>query len=228
MKKHFNGALQAFRRGLAWLIDRQDLVNSTPSMPALVARLDKAIERLNTASIDQERLRAESLEQTLLSQRLGRDLWLYHMGPIAAIARTVVPGDQELAAAVRLPHANRNVERTLTTAEAIGLAVCQRQQMFVESGLAPDFHDRLLKAIHLFRQSIDEGGRIRARRTGATNAVSEAVSEGKTVLRLIDNSLKATLRDANTLREWESAKRIAVRGPASDETTTQPDAGRAA
>lgn len=203
-----NRALQALRRAYAWILVNQARLETIPGFMALVTRLVAVIEVLTDAGTTQERLRVAGLERTATASRVRKELRSKCMLPIVVVAQEAAPNDPDLAAEVRMPTARRNDERLLTSAQAIAKAVEAKQQLFIDNGLPPNFYEQLIATTNAFRQVIDERGSTRSVRKTSTGAVRSAIKEGRSVIRLLTNTLTISLSDTDVLAGWRSAMRI--------------------
>ena len=106
----------------------------------------------------------------------------------------------------------------MASAEAMAKAVDPKKDLFISHGLPADFVEQLRAAADAVRQTIDARATSRTIRVGATAALRSDIRAARKAVRLIDTILRRDLKGSDTLREWESAKRVTRRGSAASST----------
>ncbi|MCC6930553.1 MAG: hypothetical protein IT359_16315 [Gemmatimonadaceae bacterium] len=226
MQARTKHGLQTMRAAHAFLSARTftaamgDLKPQVEVLAAIVARIgDQATTQDASASAAQA--------ATALKRSLASTLRLEYVRPIARIAGKLFPEDVELRRSfVKEPP--RDDEGLIQLASAFAERAEQYKELFVARGLAPDFVERLEKAIDDFRDVLVVRALEQARRASASVALLEELSRGRDQVRLVDAMLAPRLASRpEQLAEWRRITRFA-RARAADEGSPAPGASAGA
>ena len=127
---------------------------------------DETITQLTEQAVTQDHGARGSRGETekLHSVRIG--LRLYHMRPIAEIAKLRLRDVPEFAS-LRMPPSHARAEQLLAAATAMADAAKPYEKVLIENGLSATFIADLLAALVEFRDATDDRGEYRQKRAGA-------------------------------------------------------------
>jgi hypothetical protein len=179
------------------------LIGTTP-----LAQLDVAVDRLESAVTEQGTCARDKLgernNQLALERRLRKD----HLNAIVKYGRAELAGVPNFKA---LTLAARNLEgaRLVQVARAVGGAARPYLANFVEGHFPADFITQLNAAADAVQKSMDIRARKNLRRVNATEAIAEAVSNGRAAVARLDARItRLVAGNAPLLEEWRVATRV--------------------
>lgn len=214
MQTRTKQGLQTLRQAHAFLAARAysaAMGELKPQVDALAAIIGK----LEALSTDQGASDSGCRAATETKRALASQLRLEYLRPIARIAVKLFVDDPELRKSF-LSKPPRDDEGLIQVASTYLDRATPFKDRFVEKGLAPDFPERLKKAIDTFREVRVLRGLEQARRTSATMALVEEMARGRDQVRLVDAMLAPRLAPRpEQLAEWRSIARfVRTRGVA--------------
>jgi hypothetical protein len=181
-----------------------------PSVAGSGARkkLDDAIAELTVHATDQSGSAMSAQSGTRKTRAFRETLIRNHMTPISRIARAELPHTQELLP-LRAPHGNPTNERLAVAARGMAQAAVARADVFIASGLPPDFIARLDAATDAMLQSVDDRKKIRGRTKGATAGLSTQLRKARQTVHILDSFVRIALTDDPALlATWNSIRTV--------------------
>lgn len=219
MQTRTKQGMQTLRQAHAFLASRAysaAIGELKPQVDALAA----IVGRLEVLSVEQGASDSGCRAATETKRSLASQLRLEYLRPIARIAVKLFIDDPELRKSF-LSKPPRDDEGLMQAAGTYLERATPFKDRFAEKGLAPDFLERLKKAIDTFREVRVQRGLEQARRASASIALVEEMARGREQVRLVDAMLAPRLASRpEHLAEWRSIARFApARGAA--ETVTE-------
>jgi hypothetical protein len=218
---------QSFRGIEAWSDSHAALI--PPEAAGQVEVLRGVNQRLAQYAVDQEHQNRAGIGGTVTVTRLRHDLWQHHLVPVATMARSVITITPELAAALRVPRPDADVEKLLASANAIATIGDANKEVLVQHGLPTTFVDDLRAEIGALKVAIDDRRKAKSLRVGATKAIAAELKTGRLVVQRLDVAFTRVLREQpGLLAEWRNTKRVTVKpvvhqAAAPDVATTPPE-----
>jgi len=224
----FTQFLTALRQAQGFLDANTAALGTINSSGAREA-LNESVTRLDALAAEQTAWRIKGRGELQHEKRLSRSLRRQQMRPIAKIARAQLP---ELAQveAVRMPPQRSNNTDLVARARAMAQAVEPYAATFRQTGLSPDFIERLQAATEALITSIYTKGTFRTNRVGATDAIEKEVQRARLTVHSLDGMVQAQLHERdNLLTKWLSAIQVigGGTGPTPETSTTAAAAGPA-
>lgn len=196
---------QRFLTGREFSVALGDLKPHVDSLAALVKRLEEH-------ATEQDGRDRSARAATEAKRALANALRQEYLRPIEQVARGLFPSDANLRATFKLP-SRRDDVGLLQTARGVAERAAQYQALFIAKGLAPDFVERLHKAITAFSDALAARGLDIARRSAASAGMLQELTRGRDLLRLLDIMVVPRLRgQSDQLAEWRSITRFMRKG----------------
>ena len=134
-----------------------------------------------------------------------------HMIPIAGFARTRLRGTAGFAALTVLA-TKFNGLRLVREARAMATAAAPHADAFVRGGFPADTVQQLAAAATALESAIEERGRIKAGRTGATKGIAEKLRAGREGVQMLHSVIrKQFANDPHFLAEWKAVHRVSAK-----------------
>ncbi len=203
-------------RAIQGFLDQHNTLLAEVNASGARKSLDALVQQLVTQSVDQHSGRTASRGETALQASLRNDLRLFHMKPIANVARARLRDVPEMTA-FRLPRAVTSSRQLVQIAAGMADAAAKHSTTFVEGGLPQDFIARLTASADALNQSLDTRAKSDGRSVGATTALDGLERPARAAIRVLDSLvLPFIVGNDRLLGEWRAAKRIHRKtGPAS-------------
>ena len=167
-------------------------------------KLDELTASIHQHASDQEAYALRRMSETRRYQMLRDDLIQHHIGPIVAMAHSVLLNDPTLHVH-RMPRGNPHAAKLAAEAEGLAKAVRPRAAEFVEAGLEADFLDRLLAASDAMFTSCVTRVQQRGNRKAATHGVRHELAAARTVVRVLGRLVdKEAAGDDALVGSWSS------------------------
>ena len=210
MNTRYTQFLTALRQALHYLTTNATALGTVPTSGARAA-LETLTTSIATLAEAQDTHRIQVSGERTNELRLAETLRRKHLRPIVRIARAMLADVPQLSN-VSLPPGKGNTTALVSRARGMGDAVQPYAEVFVDSGLAPDFLDRLRTATEQLVQAIESKGEHRTARTRATDAIDKVVKKARHAVGVLDALIRAELDPSDpSLTEWKSALRVIQR-----------------
>ncbi len=159
-------------------------------------------------------------KQTALRAVLVRD----HMRTILRIAKSNLPAVPELKA-LRLPQYKLGSNRVAAAALGMAKAAAPHAGVFVSLGLPADFIAQLEAAAQALLVSESERTKSRGRAKGATTGLKSALSEGRSIVHIMDAFVRSAVKDDSALlANWTHVTHMTARtGRGGSAVTPAPE-----
>jgi hypothetical protein len=230
MKFKQQRVLQSLRRVQAWCAANPGLVPAPEGPPANWTPLTRQLDALNAIvaqltesaaeqGVQTKRTTLAATDEPALRKRVREEL--HAVTQVAQALRTTVPG----IGVLKMPLPNVQSEALLKAADALSRQATTYETVLVEHGLPADFSAQLTAATSALRASIDGRGAARASRTSATKQLVISAGLGTRYVQIMDAALTRALKhDPARLAEWQSAKRVMVKGVSNTGVASTPTA----
>ena len=219
MQARTKQGLQTMRTAHAFLSARSYTAAMGELKPQVEA-LAAIVARIGEQATVQDASASAAQAATAAKRSMAAALRLEYLRPIARIARTLFPDDVELRQSF-LKEPPRDDEGLIQLASAFAERAEQYKELFVARGLAPDFVERLKKAVEELRAILVARGQEQARRASASVALVEELSRGRDQVRLVDATLAPRLASRpEQLAEWRKITRFARTRAGAEESGT--------
>jgi hypothetical protein len=130
------------------------------------------------------------------------------MAPIAKIARLELASTPELMS-LSLPKGQPTVERLAALANGMAQAVAPYTDVFIRTGMAPDFIQALRTASDDMVQALKDRTQSKGKVRTATSALRNKLSRARKVVHLLDAMVKSELvGNQDLLAGWKLVKRV--------------------
>jgi hypothetical protein len=203
MQLRYTQMLAALRQGQRFLDANSTTLGDLNAGGARTA-FDQVTAQLGTLAELQDTHRTRASGELTNEQRLARSLRRQHMRPIVKVARAKVPEAAQLAA-VSLPPIRSNSTDLTVRARAMADSVEPHKQLLHDGGLPSDFIDRLKAAADTLDAAIRQKGTHQKGRIGATDGITQAVTEARRQVDVMDSLVRAQLGEQEPLvTEWRS------------------------
>jgi hypothetical protein len=173
--------------------------------------LARLVDRIGRQAMEQDATVRLCRTETKRRHGLMRELRLWHMRPIAEVARATL--DETMSTretALRMPRRRMDAMGLVAAAGAMAQAAAPHRALLVRQGLPADFIERLERAAAAVQRTLVARSEQVARRAGATAGVAADLRQGRRLVRLVDAFMARRL-DADPVRlaEWKNVKRLA-------------------
>lgn len=144
-------------------------------------------------------------------RNLSTALRAEHMVPIATFARTRMRGTAGFGA-LTVVATKFNGLRLVREARAMATAAALHKDAFVAGGFPVDTVDQLGAAAGALASAIEERGRIKAGRTGATKGIAEQIRSGQEAVQMLHAVIRRQFaNDPHFLTEWNAVHRVSAK-----------------
>lgn len=180
------------------------------------SELDTVVTEIGAASGNQAGERVTALGETANQRTLRVALRDNHMRKIAAVARLKLRSVPNFEA-FTMPGAHVRVGTLVAHALGMADAAQPYQQVLIGAGLPPDCLAQLTAAAAAVQASIDIRAKSLGKKSNATGLLTELEHRARTVFKTLNHFvapiLAADVGHAGLLAEWNTTRRITVRGP---------------
>jgi hypothetical protein len=182
-------------------------------LTVLRQRLDEVITTLTGHAFDQDANNRSAKAETEKQQQIRLTLRTQQMQPIAEIARRNLRTAPEFKA-LQMPPRQLKGGAFLASAQAMAAAASTNKAALLARGLPSDFLDQFQAALTKLEDSIGAREDNHTHRKGATKGLLFAEQEGRSVLKVLDASVRRALAGHDTLlATWHEVRTIAQRPP---------------
>ena len=221
MRTSYTQFLTALRQGLHFLVTNATALGTVNTSGARAA-LDTLTASIATLAEVQDTHRIQVSGERTHELRLAEELRRKYLRPIVSIAKAQLADVPQLSN-VTLPKGGGNTMALVSQARGMGDAVKPYAQVFVASGMAPDFLDQLRSATDQVVQAVESKGEHRTGRTKATDAIDKVVKQARHAVGVLDALVRAELDPSDPiLTEWKSALRVIQRPAATKAPVSTP------
>jgi len=183
-----------------------------PIIQPLAATLKERVSAIEAAGLEQTVAKQAMVDGSRNGKRFRRDLRRKQMIPIARGAKVHFAHDGTVLAALRVPHANADVDALVAAAKRMIDALRPFERDLVTQGFAPGFLDRLAADAEELKQLDARARDGQRRRSLATRALGEHFRELRGVVQAIEAHVVALAdRYPELAAAWQSQRPIGKR-----------------
>jgi hypothetical protein len=208
--------LEVLRRVLAFLA----VTEVKPELGIIakhVEELKGVIEQLIAEMVSQERSDRAYRSSASTARMQARRLREVFLRPVVGYGKKLFKDEPTLFRMLTMP-GGRGYQRLITAAYAVADVAAERKDAFVAAGFREDFADQVRKATALLAETIDARGSHLGHRSGATSGMSQELSKGRELVRLLDTLVRPWLAEhaPEKVAEWKTLTRFARATPVAD------------
>lgn len=206
MQKQEKEVIQSFRRVDVFTGEHPVPSPLTYGEPLEV--LKEVLASLGDHSTAQDYGRRVSKAEKRIQHQLMGEL-RERLEPIVSVAREKLARTSGIAAALNMPARDVGIEKLLAAAKAIREAAEPYQSVFVASGRAPDFLDRLAQATRDLEATIGGHAKVVGTQVGARAGLKQEIRRGRSAVRLLNSTVREAFKGNDVvLARWRAARRV--------------------
>jgi hypothetical protein len=224
------GTLVDTLRGMQRFLD-DNAIAVGPGLDVARGTLDTTVAVIESHFVQQDAGGRNALGSTQKLEALKTALRFDRMRPIAEIAKRKLSEVPEFKA-LALPRQGGTTKRLIVAAQAMAAAAAPYASTFIELGLPTDFLSQLQALVDELSQTVGARQQNKSLRTGATAGLAASVTEGHSIIKLMDSLVRPRIRSnpvlltnwLSTIRFNRTAKNtvpaVSTTGSASAPSTT--------
>jgi len=217
-----NAVLTALQRARSFITENAAQLHSAVDLTVASQRLEAVIASLTGHAFNQDASNRSAKTETEKQQQIRLTMRTEQMQPIAEVARRNLRTVPEFKA-LQLPPRRLKGGAFLASAQAMAAAAATNKTALLEHGLPSDFLEQFQTSLTKLEDSFGEREKHRTLRKGATKGLLFAEQEGRSVLKVLDASVRRALKgNESLLATWDGARTIARR---STSAATQAPTG---
>lgn len=221
MRSRQNAVQAALLRARRFTTENAAQLTSTVDLTVARQRLEDVIASFTTHAVDQDANNRSAKGETEKQRQLRLKLRTEQMHPIAEIARRDLRTVPEFKA-LQMPSRKAKGGAFLASAQAMVNAASIHKDALLERGLPADFLEQFQGSLTKLEASVSDRDKNRTQRKGATKGLAFQEQEGRSVLKVLDASVRRALSGNDALLgTWESARSI-QQGKVAAPTSSSP------
>ncbi len=211
MRSRQNAVLTALQRAKRFLTEYAAQLLSAVDLAVARQRLDAIIASLTSHAFDQDANNRSAKAETEKQQQLRLKIRTEQMHPIAEIARRNLRSVPDFKA-LQMPPRSAKGGAFIASAQAMAAAALTNKDALLERGVPTDFLVQFQAALTKLEDSFSAREKARTQRQGATKGLVFEEQEGRSVLKVLDASVRRALSGNDALlATWDAARMIAQR-----------------